>query len=58
MFPFALFHKAVDMSSVPLERVLGHVPTSYAGVYLDVVCLLLMGGLPWQVRPPHTSKHI
>ena len=55
VFPFALHHEAVDLGRVS-DRWVGSVQAGQAGLYIDVCCLLIMGGLPWQVRglAPHT----
>ena len=49
VFPFALHHEAVDLGRVS-DRWVGSVQAGQAGLYIDVCCLLIMGGLPWQVR--------
>ena len=58
VFPFALHHEAVDLGRVS-DRWVGSVQAGQAGLYIDVCCLLIMGGLPWQVRglAPHTHTH-
>ena len=53
VFPFALHHEAVDLSRVA-DTWLGTVHASQAGLYLDTCCLLIMGGLPWQVSQLHS----
>ncbi|XP_076458896.1 high-affinity choline transporter 1-like [Babylonia areolata] len=47
--PFSLHHPAVDMSSLGEEEWLGHVSPADTGRYLDLLGLVALGGIPWQV---------
>jgi len=46
--PFAATHSAVDLSGIS-ETWLGTVEPQMAGLYIDTYCMLIMGGIPWQV---------
>ncbi|XP_046367266.2 high-affinity choline transporter 1-like isoform X3 [Haliotis rufescens] len=46
-FPFAFFHPSVDLSRIK-DTWLGELPTNQIGVYADVSCQVVFGGLSWQ----------
>ncbi|XP_046367262.2 high-affinity choline transporter 1-like [Haliotis rufescens] len=46
--PFSFFHPSVDLSRVQ-DTWLGELPTNMIGIYADLCCQLIFGGLAWQV---------
>lgn len=48
--PFAWNNPAVDMESLSSETWGGTIETYNIGVYVENYLLLIMGGIPWQVR--------
>ncbi|XP_067671475.1 high-affinity choline transporter 1-like [Haliotis asinina] len=46
--PFAFFHPSVDLSRVQ-DTWVGELPTNMIGLYADLCCQLIFGGLSWQV---------
>ncbi|XP_046582899.1 high-affinity choline transporter 1-like [Haliotis rubra] len=45
--PFAFFHPSVDLSRVQ-DTWLGELPTNMIGIYIDLSCQVVFGGLSWQ----------
>lgn len=45
--PFAINNPAVDMSRVETSWT-GTLEPAMIGVYIDTICMLIMGGMPWQ----------
>ncbi|OWF52133.1 high-affinity choline transporter 1-like [Mizuhopecten yessoensis] len=45
--PFAAMNPAVDLSRVQ-DTWTGHLEPQLIGLYLDTICMLIMGGMPWQ----------
>ncbi|ESP05418.1 hypothetical protein LOTGIDRAFT_181262 [Lottia gigantea] len=45
--PFSLIHDAVDIERV-VDTWQGNLQPNQIGYYIDVYCLLLFGGIPWQ----------
>ncbi|XP_071107962.1 high-affinity choline transporter 1-like [Haliotis cracherodii] len=46
--PFAFFHPSVDLSRIK-DTWLGELPTNMIGLYADLCCQLVFGGMSWQV---------
>ncbi|XP_046367260.2 high-affinity choline transporter 1-like isoform X1 [Haliotis rufescens] len=45
--PFAFFHPSVDLTRVQ-DTWVGGLPTNMVGLYADLCCQLIFGGLSWQ----------
>ena len=51
-------HEAVKPISTTSSEWIGTLPTKDLGAWIDNACLLMFGGIPWQVRSYYVTVRV